>query len=415
MVDGVVFEVSEELEENHQRSVSRAAKLIGPAAGNEKEISRNLWKLAVAHVRDLDSEPKARVAEFIAELSESKDRELIYVAPNLAVQLIGGLTKFEVGPISMLGSSAAVDRINQANSSAAWSAVAGEPGIELRADGKSDVRVPENAWWVTLAAAADHLEEEALWYIDVLISLLRLTASEHLGPFVGGPGTVEPHPTRPRPASGALTLSAAGGVSAGGPSVSRSYQISPATERYLNDAGFMPVAATIFGAKKDSVGERVFRSLGWLSRGRQASDRSERFLLFFTGLEALLSADDKSAPIIQTIARHAATLMTEDQSARIRNATIVKKLYENRSALVHAGARKTSQRDANTVEHILMSCLWRVLDGVELTSKYGIFQEELGRCSFGLPFNDGRLGWLAAAQNAESPSKPASNASDGDG
>jgi hypothetical protein len=177
----------------------------------------------------------------------------------------------------------------------------------------------------------------------------------------------------------------------------------------------MPVAATIFGAKKDSVGERVFRSLGWLSRGRQASDRSERFLLFFTGLEALLSADDKSAPIIQTIARHAATLMTEDQSARIRNATIVKKLYENRSALVHAGARKTSQRDANTVEHILMSCLWRVLDGVELTSKYGIFQEELGRCSFGLPFNDGRLGWLAAAQNAESPSKPASNASDGDG
>jgi hypothetical protein len=43
----------------------------------------------------------------------------------------------------------------------------------------------------------------------------------------------------------------------------------------------------------------VGQGLGWLSRGRQAESRTERFLFFFTALEALLSSDDKGDPVTQ--------------------------------------------------------------------------------------------------------------------
>lgn len=400
MVDGVIFAVTDELEEQHQLIVSRAAKLLGPAAGNEKEISTRLWKLAVQHVQGSSGEPRKCTAKLFDELADLKSRELTYVAPSLALRMLGGLKEFEVGPVRILAASLSAARINEANENEKWSAVTGQPGIEYHGDGTAHVKVPEVAWWVTVVSAPDHLEEEAVWQIDVLLSLLRLSAPGRLGPFVGELGTIDPHPSRPRPPSGALTLTPRGGVSAGGLRTPPILELTPETRSHLEAIGFDAIAQAIFASKKDSVGERVFRGLGWLSRGRQASDRSERFIFFFTGLEALLSSDDKAAPVVQTISRHAASLLSDDNQARGRNAKVVKKLYESRSALVHGGARRASQREVNTAEHILSYCLWRVIDGVSMSMPYRELQEELTRASFGLPFNAEHLGWLATASSS---------------
>ena len=54
-----------------------------------------------------------------------------------------------------------------------------------------------------------------------------------------------------------------------------------------------------------------------MTRGRQARDRSERLLFFFTAIEALLSGDDKTAPVTQTIARRAATILVDDPTHRL--------------------------------------------------------------------------------------------------
>ena len=50
---------------------------------------------------------------------------------------------------------------------------------------------------------------------------------------------------------------------------------------------------------------------GWMTRGRHAEDRAERFLFFYTAIETLVSTTDKSAPVIQTIARNAASIITD--------------------------------------------------------------------------------------------------------
>ena len=91
------------------------------------------------------------------------------------------------------------------------------------------------------------------------------------------------------------------------------------------------------------------RGLGGLMRGRQTVDRAERFLLLFHGYGGSLSSDDKAAPVVQTIARHAAVILQHDPRKPASCFGII--LYAARSALVHAGRRNVATGGEHHPEH----------------------------------------------------------------
>lgn len=143
---------------------------------------------------------------------------------------------------------------------------------------------------------------------------------------------------------------------------------------------------TIFNAEKGSVGARVAQGLGWMSRGRQTPDRSERLLYFFTAMEALLTNDDKSAPVTQTIARHASVILAKTPGERIKIANEIKKLYGARSSLIHAGKRTVTRRDANMIQSIVESTYLHVMSNVDPLTKFEVLNTALAIASYGGPW-----------------------------
>lgn len=120
-------------------------------------------------------------------------------------------------------------------------------------------------------------------------------------------------------------------------------------------------AAILFDPPSKSLALRAAQGLGWLTRGRQMSDRAERLLSFFTALEALLTSNNKSDPVTQTISRHVSVIYTQKFADRMVVYNKVKALYGLRSAVVHAGKRDVLWGDVNTLQSIVEAIFYVVL------------------------------------------------------
>lgn len=169
----------------------------------------------------------------------------------------------------------------------------------------------------------------------------------------------------------------------------------PRAAIYEVDAGLVAIteserfrrrAELIFNAKSGSVGERIAQGLGWLTRGRRSEDRAERLLYAFTAIEALLTSGEKSMPVVQSIARHAAVMLWTDAEGRESGARKIRNLYSQRSALLHAGARRVSKTDADTLQYFAELIFWQALDKVALDGKVEAFQAGLSAASYGAPW-----------------------------
>jgi hypothetical protein len=175
-------------------------------------------------------------------------------------------------------------------------------------------------------------------------------------------------------------------ILAGGSSVPAWYQIDSSVLTTATDKKFVANAELIFDPPKRSLAERVSQGLGWLTRGRQAEDRAERLLYFFTAIEALLSNDDKTAPIVQTIARHGSVLLTNDNAVRPQAAADIKKLYNFRSSLVHAGNRSILWSATNGAQVLAEEMFSVVLEKADLKMTHVKFCDDLSAASYGVPW-----------------------------
>jgi len=217
------------------------------------------------------------------------------------------------------------------------------------------------------------------------VSFLRLHY-KHEGPLFPAYGDVEPHPLRQSPIENVGVKFRGSTVSLGGAKVPPAYEVDQEIEAITLDATFRAKADLIFDPLPKSLAERVSQGLGWLTRGRQSEDRAERLLYFFTAIEALLSSDDKSAPVVQTIARHAAVVLSDDIVERIEVSGQLGKLYALRSALVHAGNRSVLWNSANLTQYLAERMFRCVLQKADLRSPHASFNEELKRASYGSPW-----------------------------
>ncbi|CAM5336486.1 hypothetical protein ATER59S_00052 [Aquamicrobium terrae] len=377
-----IVEITDDIAKTVATLRARAMKILGTKAGHERAMDQTLFK--VAHQSTL--EKKGVDAMATALIDAVFDQSLVtyeYVAPNQLFRFNGGTKNIEIGNVrAMLTSDLQTER-QAAYPNGKVTLIPGEEFSMSLHGGSASITLSPICWAVSVDAIAENVEEEAKWLIDVAVSLLRLCHSqwEGLPPVIGNS---EPHPIQ-KPIRQNQGIKIQGPkVLAGGGVTPPWYEIDPGVEATVAAAEFKTKAAAIFSPTKDSVAARVSQGLGWLTRGRQSADRAERLLYFFTAIEALLSGTDKTAPVVQTIARHAAVMLSNDNADRERHASRLKTLYSLRSALVHNGTRSVDWTTANSAQEYAEALFYVALDKVSLTGRHDSFSNDLAKASYGL-------------------------------
>lgn len=324
-------------------------------------------------------------------MDELYGNSFYYIMPNYLFKLDKGVNKIVIGPVEAIHAKRIITDLKKVtNKKSIIFKQSDAASLELKTSMPMVQNVKSLSWRVTLNASKNNLEEEALWLINVAVSLFRLSYKNHVTAFFPRLGEHEPlpHVGKTIEKTGFSANKNVAQVSIGGSEVPPSYVIDKKAVNFTKRKKFLELAEAVFNPKKSTLAERVSQGLGWLTKGRQAYDKSEKFLFFFTAIEALLSSSDKTAPVVQTISRHAASILAKDIKSREHIASELKKLYETRSSLVHAGKRGVPKKDVILIQFYAESLFAVVLSTVDLNIKLQSFQKSLNTASYGNKWPD---------------------------
>ena len=391
--NGVAFAVSDTAIEAQTDFIRLAVKKLGPKNGHAKVVDKAIWDFVV-EIEDrakLDDPSYLNAALDVIEAKSASVCEFFRPCP--LVRLPENIDRIEIGRVAIDRAQSRLEDFRKTNDrfkfgvGTDWTL-----SIVVAAEDVGIVtKLPPTLWSINLEAADPLREEEGLWLTDVALSILRLAVSPtNLGMMVPTIGKVEPHPFFPHVAQDhSFTLRQEGGAQLGGMSAPNNYQLTEDAANELAEEITRSKIQKIFDAKPKSLAERFHQGCGWLTRGRRAADRSDRLLYFFTAIESLLSDSDKTSPVIQTIARHAAALLSDKNEKRHVVALDIKKLYGVRSALVHTGSRGAFDIDANSAQQLAELLFFRVWSDFDLSQRHNEFSAKLSKASYGMPLHAG--------------------------
>jgi len=336
-----VYEYTSELLRHLDSVIRRSVDLIGSTLLDEQTVEAGLWRVVDKQLVGADA-----FKEFVAEIYGDLNVDYRYVMPNHQIRFEEGLTQLKIGPVGAVLGDVIASEINQGKKNPNWR-------VEVRhddppsSDGVRIAGIDAVCWEVQVRASEGSVENEAIWMVDIALSLLRLLypPSQQTGYFPGYDQVECKTGTRPTIRSRNLLLSD-DGISFGGWGLPPHYLITRPVAAIFDSEETKEIATALFQPPEKSVAERVARGLGWLTRGRQAHDKAERYLYFFTALETLLTLE--GAAIVGTIARHVSVLLMKAPSDRFRASDEVKKAYGIRSRLVHEGKRNVSWYKGDT-------------------------------------------------------------------
>ena len=420
-VQGPVLGMDDNVQKKLEILVKQCVRSLGVELGSDEEIELLAWYHVWQSFSDTD--PILDISEiterFLDDISRYEQRSYGYLAPNFVIEFSDQAQKIVIGPVEAIRSEYLVANEKEiSQDKTIWNQILELPG-EIQAGSKFDysfsnsrilIELPESCWYIPMGsinAARLNAEEKAIWSINIAISLLRLCYPNPEHEKYPRVGDIEEMPhteskkfrsggrmtgkgivigevnvaTNPLPSS---MFSAP--VSSSVRSIPGTYIVDDAVVRVTEEQKFKEKAQVIFNPPKKSLAERFSQGLGWLARGRQTVDRAERLLFFFTAIEALLSSNDKSAPVVQTISRHAATILHTDPLERADFASQLRSLYGVRSVLVHAGQRNVSQMQTMEVQRIAEELYKAVMKNYPLDSKLDTFQKSLSKASYGSPW-----------------------------
>lgn len=369
-----------------KKLIFQCSKFFSVNQFHEKTIQKLSIEKAIEEFFDKKGIEKATkdLLDYIQE-----KMEVIYqvVLPNYIFRFGKNVDEIKIGRVTAIKAEAFYKNQN-----------AKEENIKLYTDDKYNFIVRDNGrieisfptdilWIVDVIATKENTQEESLWLIDVAVSLLRLTESIEWSGIFPSLGKIEALPITTPVHYYNLILLKNNKVDASGEySVPPWYEINQAVYDVINSDNFINKASILFNPPKNTLAEKVYRGLGWMTRARRAMDKSERFLYFFTALESILTSNDKAAPVTETIARNAAVLSTNEIEERLRVSRDIKNLYKLRSQLVHGGNRDIIWGNVNYLQKITEHIFMRVVNDIELTQTYKNFCNDLKNCSYGLPY-----------------------------
>jgi hypothetical protein len=379
---GGLVELTDEIAEALSNLVENAAKVLGPKGANEKALAGVAEQSAHKLIRkefDLDAATRHLVDAFFEAANSTFD----VLLPNYLIQFREDVRSITIGRVRAVLTEDLPPELEVRQIP-----VEITPGPEFTQSYRSHkvvIAMPRCSWIVTVTGASENAKEEAKWLIDVAISFLRM-AHESIGMLFPKVGDIEPHPWRHWSLRDVGILVKDGSArigQLGGPQI---YEVGCKLRGTVEGQPFHAKAELIFDPPKGSLAERISQGLGWLTRTRQAEDRAERFLYCFTAIEALLSSEDKSAPIVQTVSRNAATIWSADIATRVKISKDIRQLYGLRSKIVHAGNRPVLWGNADAAQQIAEGLFWFVLRRADLSMKHQTFIEELTIASYGSPW-----------------------------
>ena len=384
--EGIFFELNDRVRETQGQLVARCVKLLGPRLGNEKEIENLAWKHVCQSLSGINpsSDIPSIAKGFLDDLFRDAKRDFVYLVPNYVIGFREQVREIRIGPArAILSDDLLLNEMQNLKK-----VIQIGPEFKIFPEGTNSnllIQIPLACWYVSVNAARGNVAEEAIWLINVAVSLLRLSYPHHQYLDFPSFGDIEPTPTTDLKVEeqGILNPGDEISINASRPHL---YAVDDAIFAITEGQEFKDRAQAIFFSNENSLAKRFGQGLGWLTRGRQTKDRAERFLFFFTAIESLLSGSDSSAPVVQTIARYASTILNPDAGKREEIAKQVKSLYGARSALVHAGKRSVSQSESNTVQYIAELLYMTVMESVPLAIPFDKFQASLSEASYGLPW-----------------------------
>ena len=386
LYNGVLYRPSKEYYQAQLICISEIQKLLGIDKVSEIEIRDTLLDIVTSDFSDFNDSYKT----LCARLEHLKQTEARYFAPNFIINLCQGVESLTIGKVKcILTSDLGGENFvipTQVKISESFehtnTFVVGADNYTLT------IGLSKQCFIIQTPATAKNVESIAAWYVDIAASLVRYLCyiTEYANGLFPKQGERE-HPPFIEIKPGAVGFAIDHeGFYCRGSGVIPSYRITTKiVESYIAN-NFSVLCDSIFEPTKNSIGERMQRALAWMSRARQAISYQERFLFFFTALEALLTPPDRDDPIADTIARHVSTILALPEN-RLEIYTKMKALYGIRSSLVHSGKRCVAESDCNLLQHLTEMTCFDLLEK-NLNETISDFQHRLKSAGFGLPFRE---------------------------
>lgn len=380
-----VIEIDADVTQSLNQFIFTAERLLGHNAAHSRAIYDTA--LEAAHNSVLNKLSGSQAAAAIIEAVWTQALTSYgWIAPNRLFNFADSIDEVKIGCVRAMRTNVFMkERAKTHPGEKIGIELSSKTGFERHQDGTIILQLPPVCWFAEVDAILQHVETEGKWLIDVAISYLGLRHKSWSHSFPKT-GDQERHPIKQTQIMNEGAKIQGPNLLAGGGSSPPWYDIDVDVVATSENAKFIADAEVIFSPPRKSLAERVSQGLGWLSRGRQTDDRAERLLYFFTAIEALLSSDDKSAPVTQTIARHAAVILSNDNQQRREISNKIKKLYAFRSSLVHAGNRSVSSYAANEAQDIAEDLYFLIFEHVDLKSSHESFNKSLADASYGTPW-----------------------------
>jgi hypothetical protein len=381
-------EFTAELVEASRKLSVEAIKIHGAAKIHQKsveEIARN-----IAFENDGRCTLKATARAIVDGIDEAARSAYRIIRPNFLFRLADGIEEIKVGPVRIVTREAVRHELERQFLGLRITPLGptNEPftylskSVPVGEAYNAEIHLPDLCWDVSLQGMPRGHELQALWFVDVAVSFVRLQYDEPLGLFPGY-ADVEPHPMLPVYFfTHGLTIGP-NGPAYGGGSAPPWYQIDNALADRMMSPEVMGVADLVFAPQSNTLAERMQQALGWLTRARRAHEPAERVLLFFTALEALLSGDSKGGAVTDTIARYVGVLWSTEPKTRAAMARTLKNLYDLRSRIVHNGERSVAQLESNNIHYIVWTIMRILLRRADLKIPYKAFAANLREATFG--------------------------------
>ena len=330
MIGGRIWGYSVDLVEAQRSLIRECLSALSASVTSERDLESALWDAAVA-----TGSEEAREDIFFKEIESARTVQKTFIGPNRLIRLSSSVSALAIGRVKIISTSNVKSKIEGDHIEIRLGDREG-----LQTDGKrAFIEFPPFAWEVALLSSREYAREEAQWNINIAISLVRLGLINRGGKLKSlfpYPGDVEAHPLVTKGTHHNVgIISSQGTESFGGSTMLHWYEIDSDDVKHFDAIKLSRIADVVFDPPGRSVGERLNNGLGWMTLARQTLPRAERFIHFFTALEALLTHSDPTAPITQTIARYLSCIVTSKNEDRVTVADTIRKLYAKRSVLIH--------------------------------------------------------------------------------
>jgi hypothetical protein len=379
MIDNRVWEYTTDLLQKRRDVIHECLSILTASETSEDDLDSALWA-AVA----TEGLVKEREQKFFAEIEEVKIFPKTLFGPNGVIRLIDPVESIQIGHVKIVKTRV----LNtEAQKHGFEIKVGSRDGLQF-AEGRRFLEYPDTGWEVSVHSSRKNVSEEAQWKINIAISLLRLGLmdfSQRKGhfPYLGD---VEARPFEIKLIDDVkLVVFDQHKVSHGSTMTPCWYEVDAATVDHLTERKLGDIACAIFDPASKSVAERLNEGLGWMTLARQTRQRAERFMHFFTALEALLTKSDPNAPVTQTIARFLSCILSNKNEDRVSLSKTIIGLYGKRSGLIHGGKRSEIHRsDVDDLQHFTEVAYWKVITKVPLVTLNKDFLNDLDWASHGL-------------------------------